>query len=137
MSPAMTDLQGAWVFTVLLLVVFSILDIVVQQFSLHFALARARVAAPEIAGLRLIALWAPTTAVWLATGIALGMSNASHACTSADGSSLWLGLLYPITAWPPVWLARQLRVSLPGWYFIAQLFPALVLVLVGGLPCLV
>ena len=136
MNSAMTDLQGAWVTTVFLLVVFSVLDVVIQQFALHFALARARVAAPEIAGMRLFALWAPTIAVWLATGIALGMSNASRTCSSADGSSLWLGLLYPLTAWPPFWLARQVKVTLPGWYWIAQFFPALVLVLLGGLPCL-
>lgn len=134
----MTDLQGAWIATIFLLVVISVLAAVLQQFTLHFALARARVQAPEIAGLRLIALWAPTIAVWIAAGLAIGLTHAHpRTCNSADASGLWLGILYPLTAWPPVWLARQLRVPIPGWYWIAQLFPALSLILLSGLPCLV
>jgi hypothetical protein len=131
-----TDLQGAWVFTVFLLVVFSVLAAVIQQFALHAALAEGRVHAPEVAGLRLLAFWAPTIAVWLVTGIAIGMTRAASArCSSADASSMWLGVLYPLTAWPPVFLARQVKVRLPNWYFVVQAAPAFVLFALGAIPC--
>ena len=131
----MTDLQGAWLTTVFLVVVASVLDIDVHQFALHSALARAKVHAPDIAGLVLFALWAPTIAVWLIAGIAIGLLRHA-ACSSGDLSALWLGLLYPLTIWPPAFLARKVKVSMPGWYWAAQALPALTLVVMGGLPCL-
>lgn len=132
----MTDLQGAWVTTVFILVIGSVLNAVMQQFALHSALAVGKVHAPEIAGIRVFALWAPTTAVWLGVGIAIGL-HGDHGCTSADDSALWLGALYPLTAWPPFALGRHVKVSLPGWYWPVQLSIAVVILLFGGLPCLV
>ena len=131
----MTDLQGAWVTTVFLLVVSSVLDVVLQQFALHSAMAEKKMHAPDLAGISILALWAPTTAVWLGTGIAIGMLHHA-ACNSADHSALWLGMLYPLTAWPPAFLGRKIKVALPRWYWIAQFSVAAVILLFGGLPCL-
>lgn len=132
----MTDLQGAWLTTIFLVVIFSVLDVVLQQFALHSALARAKVHAPDIAGLVLLTVWAPTIAVWVAVGLGIGMAR--HAgCTSADQSALWLGVLYPLTIWPPALLGRRVKVKMPGWYWAVQAVPALGLVLIGGLPCLI
>ena len=132
----MTDLQGAWVTTTFLLVVSSVLDVVLQQFALHSAMAARKMHSPDIAGISLLALWAPTTAAWLGAGIAIGMLHHA-ACNSADQSALVLGLLYPLTAWPPAFLGAKIKVSLPRWYWAAQLSVAAVILLFGGLPCLI
>lgn len=133
----MTDLQGAWVTTTFILVVSSVLDIVLQQFALHSAMAKKQMHAPDIAGISLLALWAPTTMAWLGAGIAIGMLHRIAACNSADHSALWLGLLYPITAWPPVFLGAKIGAPLPRWYWITQMSVAAVILLFGGLPCLI
>ena len=135
-SPA-SDLAADWIFTALLATVLAILCIVIQSFWLHSALARAKVHAPELAGIRVLALWAPTTAVWLAIAIVLGLTRAPlERCSSAELSMLWLGVLYPSTAWPALFLARRAGVTLGFGYAIAQAFPALTFLAFGGLSCL-
>lgn len=135
-SPA-SDLAADWIFVALLSTVLAILCVVVQSFVLHSALSRAKVHAPELAGIRLLALWAPTTAAWLAVAIAIGLTRAPvDRCSSAELSMIWLGLLYPATAWPALALARRAGVKLGCGYAVAQAFPALTFLAFGGLSCL-
>lgn len=131
----MNDLQGAWVFVVLVVVVVSVLDAVVQGFALHSALASRRVEAPHLAGLGLFARWLPTIAVWLVAGIAIGLRKTPARCTTADVSAIWLGILYPLTAWPALGQARKAKVPLPGWYWPTQLTIGLALAALGALAC--
>jgi hypothetical protein len=131
-----TDLQGAWVFDVFIIVVMSVFNAVFQAFALHSAMAAKAVHAPEIAGLKLIAYWAPCTAAWLAVGIGVGLLKPGS-CGSADSSMLWLGVAYLVTAWPAIHLGNKVGVRLPGWYWGGQIAIATILALVGGTPCLV
>jgi hypothetical protein len=130
------DARAAWIFAALIITVLAILDVVIQSFALHSALARGKVHAPEIAGIRLMALWVPTIAAWLGAGLALGLLGSTPACASADRAMLWLGVLYLLTAWPALALARHVNVRIGAGYWLAQCFPALTLIAMGGLPCL-
>ena len=49
---------------------------------------------------------------------------------------LWLGLLFPLTGWPAAFLARRAGVRLSLGYWLMQGFPAVTLLVMGGLPCL-
>ena len=131
-----TDLAAGWIFIVLVLTVLAILDAVLQMFALHSALATAKVHAPEIAGLKLFVLWFPTVILWLAAGIGLALLRTPERCSSADAAPLFLGALYLLTAWPPLWLGRSRGVRLPRWYWDAQLTIATLLVALGAVPCL-
>lgn len=131
----MTDLQAAWVFDVLVFVVVSVLDIVLQAFALHAALARARLHRPQLAGMTLLASWAPAVAAWLAISIEIGLHRASDACSSADLALLVAGVLYPLTALPAWVLSRRAAAPLGGWYPVVQLVIAALLALGGGVPC--
>jgi hypothetical protein len=131
-----TDLQGAWVFDALVLTVTAVLDAVLMSFALHAALARARREAPEVAGGRMIAMWAPSIALWLGLSIALALRATPRACSSGDAAMLYAGLFYPLAAWPAPALARRAAVPLPRWYLAIQAAIALLLLLVGGVPCL-
>lgn len=130
------DARAAWIFAALIVTVLAVLGAVIQSFSLHSALARARVHAPELAGIRLLALWLPTTIAWLAAGIAIGLLDHTDRCTPGDWAMLWLGLLYPLTGWPAALLARRAGVRLSLGYWVMQLFPAVALLAMGALPCL-
>ena len=132
----MTDLQGAWLFTTLLIMVVAMLDAVIQGFALHAALARGKVHAPEVAGLGLLLLWAPTIAVWLGVGMYLGGRSTPARCTTADVSAMWLAALYLLTAWPAPWLARSKGVRLGGWYWATQIATAGTLFVLAGFSCL-
>lgn len=135
-SPA-SDLAADWIFVALLCAVMSVLGAVVQSFSLHSALARAKVHAPELAGIRLLALWAPATALWLGAAIGIGLVQApTPRCSSAELSMLWLAVLSPSTAWPALLLARKAGVRLGCGYALAQLFPPLTFYAFGGHTCL-
>ncbi len=131
----MTDTQGAWVFVVLIVVVVSVLDAVLQGFALHSALAAKRVDAPQLAGLGLFARWIPAIAIWLFAGFFLGLRATPARCTAADVSAIWLGLLYPFTTWPALLQARTAKVSLPLWLWIVQITIGLSLSALGALPC--
>lgn len=130
------DAQGAWVFVVLVVVFVSVLDAVVQGFALHYALASKRVEAPQLAGIGLYARWLPTIAVWLFAGFFLGLRKTPARCTPADVSAVWLGVLYPLTAWPAFAQARRARVSIPAWYWITQIAIGLSLAGLGALACI-
>ena len=129
------DASAAWTFAAFLVTVFGVLDAVIQSFFLHSALAKGKVHAPELAGVRLLMLWLPAIAIWLAAGIAAGVLRTPERCTPADGSMVFLGLFYPLTIWPAWWLARRARVRLAYGYWIAQAFPAVSFLLFGGFPC--
>ena len=131
----MTDLQAAWVFDVLVFVVVSVLDVVLQAFALHSALARARVHRPELAGMGLLSWWAPAIAAWLFVSIEVGLRRASASCSSADLAFFAAGVLYPLTALPAWFLARRAKAPLGAWYPVVQLVIAALLALGGGIPC--
>lgn len=131
------DARAAWLFAALIVTVLSILGAVIQSFSLHSALARGKVHAPELAGIRLLALWLPTTIAWLAAGIGIGLLGHTARCMPGDWAMLWLALLYPVTLWPAIFLARRAGVRLSLGYYVAQSIAPLALVLMGGLPCLI
>lgn len=131
------DAVAGWVFAALVVTVLAILDAVIQSFFLHSALARGKVHAPELAGIRLLALWLPTIAVWLAAGIGIGMLHRVPQCTSADYGMLWLALLYPLTTWPALFLARKTGVRLGCGYALSHALAPATLFLMGGLPCVI
>lgn len=131
------DARAAWIFAALIVTVLAILGAVIQSFSLHSALARGRVQAPELAGIRLLALWLPTTIAWLAAGIGIGLLDPSERCTPGDWAMLWLALLYPLTLWPALFLARRAGVRLGLGYFFAHSLAPATLFLMGGLPCVI
>jgi hypothetical protein len=131
------DARAAWIFAALIVTVLAILGVVIQSFSLHSALARGKVHAPELAGIRLLALWLPTTFVWLAAGIGMGVFDPSDHCAPGDWAMLWLALLYPLTLWPALFLARRAGVRLGLGYFFAQSLAPLTLFFMGGLPCVI
>ena len=129
------DARAAWVFAALVVTVLSILGVVIQSFFLHSALARGKVHAPELAGIRLLALWLPTTAVWLAAGIGIGLADPAARCAPGDWAMLWLAVFYPLTLWPALFLARRARVRISFGYYVAHSLTPLTLFFMGGLPC--
>lgn len=129
------DARAAWIFAALIVTVLAILGVVIQSFFLHSALARGKVHAPELAGIRLLALWVPTTVVWLAAGIGTGLLDPTERCAPGDWAMLWLALLYPLTLWPAMFLARRAGVQLSLGYFAAHVLSPLTLFVMGGLPC--
>lgn len=142
------DARAAWIFAALVVTVLAILGAVIQSFFLHSALAREQrtshlsagapnAHAPELAGIRLLALWLPTTIAWLATGIGIGLLDPSERCTPGDWAMLWLALLYPLTLWPALFLARRAGVRLGLGYFFAHALAPATLFLMGGLPCVI
>lgn len=132
----MTDLQGAWLFTTLIIVVFAILNAVIQGFALHAALARAKVHAPELAGLGLLFLWALTIAAWLVAGMIAGSGGNPEHGTAADVTLVWLAMIYPATAWPAPYLAFRKGVRLGLWYWPTQIGTAATLFMLGGFSLL-
>lgn len=134
MSPG--DLAAAWVFAALLVIVLAILGAVLQAFFLHSALARAKVHAPELAGIRLLALWLPAVLGWLAAAALASAALPARRCAPADAWMLWLALLYPVTVWPAAVLARKRGVRLGAGYWWAQGFAPVSLLALGGLSCL-
>ena len=136
MTGVSSDVAAAWLLAALLVTVLAILDVVIQAFSLHSALARGKVHAPELAGVALIARCIATISIWLAAGFSLGILRTPQGCSPADASMLWLGLLYPLTLWPALFLARKAGVRLSLGYFAVQAIAPASLILMGGITCL-
>lgn len=131
----MTEAQAAWYFAAFLVVIAAVLAIVLQAFALHAALARHKVHAPEAAGMGLFVRWLPTIALWLAAGFALGANADPARCTQADVTAVWLGALYPLTGWPPAWIAWRKKIRLPGWYWIAIVAVGISVLVMAGFAC--